>query len=92
RAIGHELRDKLYTQAYVLPNSAKSALIPVFAKIPRRTGWKGEFRYGLLNDLRPDKRVFQYMVERYVALAHPKATMRADVALEHCPRPKLTVD
>ncbi|ELH5151902.1 lipopolysaccharide heptosyltransferase II [Vibrio cholerae] len=92
RAIGHELRDKHYTQAYVLPNSAKSALIPVFAKIPRRTGWKGEFRYGLLNDLRPDKRVFQYMVERYVALAHPKETMRADVALEHCPRPKLTVD
>ncbi len=78
RAIGCELRDNRYTHAIVLPNSAKSALIPWFANIPKRTGWKGEFRYGLLNDLRPDKRVFQYMVERYVALAHPKATMLAD--------------
>ncbi|MGL5489280.1 MAG: lipopolysaccharide heptosyltransferase II [Shewanella sp.] len=91
-AIGHELRNKCYTHAYVLPNSAKSALIPVFANIPHRTGWKGEFRYGLLNDLRPNKRVFQYMVERYVALAYPKATMRTDVSLESCPRPTLTVD
>ncbi|EEY46417.1 lipopolysaccharide heptosyltransferase II [Vibrio mimicus] len=92
RAIGHELRDTQYTHAYVLPNSAKSALIPLFAKIPLRTGWKGEFRYGLLNDLRPDKSVFQYMVERYVALAHPKTSMREDVSFENCPRPKLTVD
>lgn len=92
RAIGCGLRDNHYTHAIVLPNSAKSALIPWFANIPKRIGWKGEFRYGLLNDLRPDKRVFQYMVERYVALAHPKATMRADVSLEHCPRPKLTVN
>lgn len=92
RAIGYELRDKHYTHAYVLPNSAKSALIPAFAKIPLRTGWKGEFRYGLLNDLRPDKRVFQYMVERYVALAHSKNTMRTEVSLKNCPRPKLTVN
>ncbi|EHY0935647.1 lipopolysaccharide heptosyltransferase II [Vibrio cholerae] len=92
RAIGCELRDNRYTHAIVLPNSAKSALIPWFANIPKRTGWKGEFRYGLLNDLRPDKRVFQYMVERYVALAHPKATMLADVSLAHCPRPKLAID
>lgn len=90
--LGRELKRNQYTHAYVLPNSAKSALIPLFAGISSRTGWKGEFRYGLLNDLRPDKRMFQYMVERYVALAHSKTTMRAEVELTSCPRPALTVD
>jgi heptosyltransferase-2 len=67
-------------------------LIPWFAGIPVRTGWKGEFRYGLLTDLRPDKRIFQYMVERYVALAYNKTTMREAVTLKQCPKPQLRVD
>ncbi|MCG9683916.1 lipopolysaccharide heptosyltransferase II [Vibrio sp. Isolate23] len=92
RAIGHELRKNNYSHAYILPNSAKSALIPCFARIPKRTGWKGEFRYGLLTDLRPDKRVFQYMVERYVALASSSSSMLEEVALANCPKPRLTVD
>ncbi|NOH80831.1 lipopolysaccharide heptosyltransferase II [Vibrio sp. RE86] len=92
RTIGKELATSNYTHAFVLPNSAKSALIPWFAGIPVRVGWKGEFRYGLLTDLRPDKRVFQYMVERYVALASSHTSMRADVTLENCPLPKLIVD
>jgi heptosyltransferase II len=90
--IGRELAKQHYTHAYILPNSAKSALIPLFAQIAKRIGWKGEFRYGLLNDLRPDKRVFQYMVERYVALAYDGSTMRQHVSLEACPQPALSVD
>ncbi len=90
--IGRSLRNQGYTHAYVLPNSAKSALIPVFAGIPHRTGWKGEMRYGLLNDLRPNKRIFQYYVERFVALASSKEAMLNEVSLKQCPRPALSVD
>ena len=90
--LARTLAKKGYTHAYILPNSAKSALIPFFAGISSRTGWKGEMRYGLLNDLRPDKRVFQYMVERYVALAHSKSDMLNEIELANCPKPSLTID
>ncbi|MDF7667493.1 ADP-heptose--LPS heptosyltransferase RfaF [Orbaceae bacterium ESL0727] len=71
--LGKALRANHYDQAIVLPNSFKSALIPFFAKIPKRTGWQGEMRYGLLNDRRKlNKPLFPLMVERYVALAYPK--------------------
>lgn len=93
--LGRQLKDHNYTHAYICPNSAKSALIPWFAGIPKRTGWKGEMRYGLLNDLRPNKKNFQYMVERYVALAHPKTDMIDSSSLgglENLPHPKLAID
>jgi heptosyltransferase-2 len=51
-ALGRQLRERKYDQAFVLPNSWKSALIPFFAGVPRRTGYVGEARYGLLNDTR----------------------------------------
>jgi len=72
KQIGINLRDKHYDQAIVLPNSWKSALIPWFANIPIRTGWRGEMRYGLLNDMRVlDKDAVPMMVQRYVSLAYP---------------------
>ena len=52
RRLARELQTEHYDQAIVLPNSLKSALIPLLAKIPLRTGYRGEMRYGLLNDLR----------------------------------------
>lgn len=71
--LARDLAEQNYQQAIVLPNSLKSALVPAFAGIPRRTGWRGEFRYGLLNDIRIlDKAEMPLMVERFVALARDK--------------------
>lgn len=62
-----------YDQAIVLPNSLKSALIPWLARIPKRTGWVGEWRYPLLNDIRHlDKKMYPLMVEQYLALGLKK--------------------
>lgn len=69
RRLGQSLVDAHYRQAIVLPRSFKSALIPWWARIPRRTGYLGELRYGLLNDVRTvDERRLPRTVQRYVAL------------------------
>lgn len=66
---GKSLRNHGYTQAILLTNSLKSALLPWAAKIPRRSGFLGECRYGLLNDIRPlDKAQLPRTVDRFVAL------------------------
>lgn len=70
--IGKTLRARQYDQAIVLQNSFKSALIPWFANIPKRTGWLGECRYILLNDARRlDKKRYPLMIEQFMALGLP---------------------
>ena len=67
--LGRSLRGR-YRRAIVLPNSWKSAIVPYAAQIPTRTGWRGEMRYGLLNDIRRlDKLRYPMTVQRFVALA-----------------------
>jgi heptosyltransferase-2 len=87
KKIGHSLRGK-YQQAILLPNSWKSALVPFFADIPLRTGWRGEMRFGLLNDIRTlDKEKYPLMIERFAALAYPKNTALP----AQLPRPHLAI-
>lgn len=87
--LGKSLSIENYDQAIVLPNSLKSALIPAFASIPVRTGWRGEMRYGLLNDIRLlHKKTYPLMVQRFVALAYA-ANTQLDKVL---PRPALSID
>ncbi len=87
--IGRELARSRYDQAIVLPNSLKSALIPFFAGIPLRTGFRGEMRFGLLNDLRPlDKKALPLTVQRFLALSRPPGRPLPDPI----PRPRLVAD
>ncbi|HWK67148.1 MAG TPA: lipopolysaccharide heptosyltransferase II [Rhizobiaceae bacterium] len=52
RRIGRSLKGR-YDQAFVMQGSWKSALVPFFAGVPRRTGHRREMRYGLINDIVP---------------------------------------
>ena len=70
--IGRELGKEGYDQVIVLPGSLKSAIIALATGIKQRTGYVGESRYFLLNDIRKlDKVALPLMVDRYTALAHP---------------------
>ncbi len=89
RELGRALRAEGYDQAIVLPRSLKAALVPFFARIPRRTGYRGEWRYGLINDMRPlDKRVLHQTVQRFAALGLPPESPLPPPI----PRPQLRVD
>lgn len=91
RALGRSLCGH-YQRAIVLPNSWKSALIPWFADIPVRTGFVGEFRYGVLNDARRlDKVATPRLVDRYRLLAGCQAPA-LDVPLDVPLNPRLSVD
>ncbi|CAN5206271.1 lipopolysaccharide heptosyltransferase II [soil metagenome] len=84
------LRQRGYAEAYVLPNTFKFALIPWLAGIPRRIGYRGEMRYGLLNVVhRKVKQAPRPMVSFYAALASPPA--RLAPAPIDLPPPTLTV-
>lgn len=70
--LGRQLAAEGYDQAILLPNSLKSALVPFFAGIRQRTGFRGEMRYGLVNDLRLlDETALPMTVQRFVALGQP---------------------
>jgi heptosyltransferase-2 len=86
---GLGLRDQHFTQAILLVNSFKSAILPVAAGIPRRTGFLGEFRYGLLNDIRPlDKAALPRTVDRFSVLG----LERGEVLPALLPQPRLRAD
>jgi heptosyltransferase-2 len=72
KALGRRLATADFSESYVLPNSWKSALVPFFARIPKRIGYHGEARYFLLNDRhRFDAAAMPRLVDRYAALAGP---------------------
>ncbi len=89
RTLGRSLRASGYAQAIVLPRSFKSALVPFHANIPVRTGYRGETRLWVLNDIRAlDKAALPRTVDRYVALGNPAAAKQPPIA----PEPALAVD
>jgi heptosyltransferase-2 len=73
--LGRTLQTEAYDEVIVLPNSWKSALSPFFARIPRRTGFVGEARVGLLNRRhRLDAAVLPQLAQRYARLAEDPHT------------------
>ena len=89
--LGRSLRSGNYSHAIVLPRSWKSALVPFFAGVPVRTGYKGEMRYALLNDIRRlDTTVLTQTVQRYVAHAYHDSSY--SVSPPEVPYPELRAD
>ena len=89
RKLGRRLRGRGYRQAIVLPRSLKAALVPYFASIPVRTGYRGEWRFALINDLRRfDPVRLDQTVKRFIALG----LARDKDELPRPPRPSLRTD
>jgi len=87
--IGRSLHGEGYSHAIVLPRSLKAALVPFFAAVPVRTGYRGEWRYGLINDIREfDELRLPGTVQRFVALGLDRGESLPD----KLPQPRLTVE
>ena len=71
KTLAARLKREGYGTALIMPRTWKAALAPFFAGIPERTGFVGEARFFLLNDLRFGERGLQRMVDRCAALALP---------------------
>ena len=87
RALAQRLKAEGYGHALVMPRTWKSALAPFLAGIGRRTGFVGEARFGLLNDLRWGERALPRMIDRCAALAMPNG----ESAPAELPHPQLEV-
>jgi heptosyltransferase-2 len=103
RKIARDLARTGYGQAIVLPNSFKSALIPLLAGIGIRTGYLGELRWGILNDVRRvDEKRMPQIAQRYAALgldaeaalpaSLPGVGLRLDETQRHATLAKLGLD
>jgi len=70
---------------------AAVALVPWLARIPLRTGFRGEWRYGLLNDVRSLDPELDQTVKRFIALGRPRGE-RVPVPLPAALQPRLRND
>lgn len=84
RTLAKQLNGRFDT-AYVLPNSIKSALLPFLSGIPKRVGYLGESRVGLLTHRLKNPKDKPPMVAFYSALSGDTQGLERD-------RPKLQLD
>jgi heptosyltransferase II len=86
--LGRSLRGR-YANAFVLPGSWKSAVVPWAAAVPARSGYLREARWGLLNDIRPlPPDLKRKTATAYQALADPGVLKDPSRLAE----PHLTID
>jgi heptosyltransferase-2 len=92
RALARRLQAERYGTALIMLRTWKSALAPFLAGIPERTGFFGELRLGLINDLRFGERRLTRMIDGMGALALPRgATPPAQWPLPEIAVPKQEV-
>jgi len=72
RRLAEKLKPKKYGTAFIMSRKWKAALAPYLAGIPERVGFVGEFRYGLLTDVRWGEKKLPRMIDQCAALALPK--------------------
>jgi heptosyltransferase II len=70
--LAEKLRPERYGTALIMSRKWKAALAPSLARIPQRTGFLGEMRFGLLTDVRPGEKRYPNMAEQCAALALPR--------------------
>lgn len=91
RDIANKLQTNHYDWAITMPVTWKSALNGYWSGAPKRTGFLGEMRYGLLNDRRKlDTQKLPYMVQRYVYLGLDSDASIPE--LKDIPQPKLSIN
>jgi heptosyltransferase II len=73
-ALARRLKREAYGTALIMPRTWKSALAPFLAGIAERTGFVGEARFFLLNDIRYGERRLPRMIDQCAALARPPGT------------------
>jgi heptosyltransferase II len=89
RTLADLLRPERYGDALIMPRTWKAALAPFLAAIPCRTGFLGEMRFGVVNDLRGGEKKLPRMVDRCAALALPRgAALPKDLPLPHLVVPR----
>ncbi len=91
RELAKKLKENHYDWVITLPVTWKSALVGYWCDIPKRTGYLGEMRYGLLNDRRKlETQKLPYMVQRYVYLGLSTGAQVPE--LSGIPQPTLTIN
>lgn len=81
------LRTERYGKAIVTSRKWKAALAPALARIPERVGFVGEWRYGLLTDVRYGEKELPRMIDQCAVLALPRDEQRQ----QDWPLPQLVV-
>lgn len=81
------LREERYGKAIVTSRKWKAALAPALAGIPERVGFVGEWRFGLLTDVRYGEKELPRMIDQCAVLALPREEQRQ----QDWPLPQLVV-
>jgi len=85
--LAKRLRAEHYERALIMPRTWKAALAPMLAGIRERSGFVGEWRFGLVNDLRFGEKRLPRMIDQCAALALPAGAELPD----EWPLPELKV-